>query len=630
MGVVYQARQTLMDRQVVIKVINKSLLDQPNSLERFRREVEAAAKLAHPNIVTAYDAEQAGELHMLVMEFVPGQSLAEVLQKKDPLPVQHACVYVRQAALGLQHAHEQGMVHRDIKPHNLMLTPKGQVKILDFGLAKVASEHGSGMGLTALNAYMGTPDYSAPEQATDARSADIRADIYSLGCTLYCLLAGKPPFHEKTAVQTIVAHLEKEPPLLPELRPDVPAALWAVVARMLAKDPAQRYQKPAEVAQALAPFCKPAGRATAGTAPAMACAAAGPTAAMSPSSSVLRSPQAVLESPTSAAGSPFADLDADVQPRKSPKPAAAPSGWLWWMAGGAMVASVGLLLLGGVCAGAFLLWGRGSNGRDSRDAALLSRSTVPADQSSGKEGPIPNALGMKFVQVPHGSFWMGDRGSQKQVEIARDFYLGVFPVTQEQWQAVMDSNPSWFSRSGGGADMVKAFADADLKQFPVEQVSWDDVQEFVKRLNAREKSTGFLYRLPTEAEWEYACRGGATSQADCAFDFYFAQPTNDLSSEQANFDGTNPAGRAPKGKCLFRTSKVGSYQPNRLGIYDMHGNVWEWCEDHVGAEGSARVDRGGCWRSYGSPCRASSRYVLEPPDRGFDLGFRLAAVPSGQ
>jgi hypothetical protein len=256
MGVVYHAQQTLMDRQVVIKVVHKALLDRPNAQERFRREARAAAQLSHPNIVAAYDAEQAGDLHLLVMEFVPGQSLSELLHKQGPLPVARACDYARQAALGLQHAHEQGMVHRDIKPANLMLTPQGQVKILDFGLAKLASESGTGIGLTASNSYMGTPEYSAPEQATDARKADIRADLYSLGCTLYCLLAGHAPFQEETAILTILAHLEKQPVPLPELRREVPAGLWAVVARLLAKDPARRYQTPAEVAAALAPFCK--------------------------------------------------------------------------------------------------------------------------------------------------------------------------------------------------------------------------------------------------------------------------------------------------------------------------------------------------------------------------------------
>jgi formylglycine-generating enzyme required for sulfatase activity len=171
-----------------------------------------------------------------------------------------------------------------------------------------------------------------------------------------------------------------------------------------------------------------------------------------------------------------------------------------------------------------------------------------------------------------------------------------------------------------------------LKQFPVEQVSWDDVQEFLKRLNVRETDSGFLYRLPTETEWEYACRGGASSQQDCAFDFYFgdpsrnlSQPTNDLSPEQANFDGRNPAGKAPKAKYLKRTTKVSSYKPNRLGIYDMHGNVWEWCADHF-KEASARVFRGGSWSYGGFYCRASHRGG-GPGGRYNDLGFRVAAVP---
>jgi formylglycine-generating enzyme required for sulfatase activity len=243
---------------------------------------------------------------------------------------------------------------------------------------------------------------------------------------------------------------------------------------------------------------------------------------------------------------------------------------------------------------------------------------------------IVNSLGMRLVLVPRGTFWMGDRGSQSQVEVPGDFYESVFPVTQGQWQAVMGSNPSIFSLTGGGSDDVKGISDADLMQFPAEMVSWEDVQEFLKRLNAREKGSGLLYRLPTEAEWEYCCRGGATSQAECAFDYYLSQPTNDLSSEQANFNGNYPAGNAPKGKKLGRTSKVGSYPPNRLGLYDMQGNVFEWCDDPFVAGSSARVVRGGCWRAGASLCRASVRSSREPSVRRSDVGFRLAAVPSGE
>src|SRR5581483_8080916 len=233
----------------------------PEAVERFGREVKAAAKLDHPNIVKAYDAERAGDLQLLAMEYVEGLSLADVLAKKGPLPIPNACHYVRQAALGLQHAHEKGMVHRDLKPHNLMLTPKGVVKILDFGLAKLVSERQKQGGLTHDNAVMGTPQYLAPEQATDSKSADIRADIYALGCTLYDLLAGRPPFAGDNPIQVVIAHIEQAPPPLEGLRPDVPPALAALVARMLAKDPAQRPQTPKEVADALAPFAKPPRKA---------------------------------------------------------------------------------------------------------------------------------------------------------------------------------------------------------------------------------------------------------------------------------------------------------------------------------------------------------------------------------
>jgi WD40 repeat protein len=272
MGSVYRAEHQLMARPVALKVLNKALTDTPAGVERFRREARAAARLAHPNIVAGYDADQAGDFHFLVMEYVEGTSLARLLADKGRLPVALACDYVRQAALGLQHAHEQGMVHRDIKPHNLMLTPDGRVKILDFGLARFAVESapaataaaveaasntptGSAPGpLTQLGTVIGTPDYIAPEQAADAHAADIRADIYSLGCTLYDLLAGRPPFPEETAVRKVLAHAQRQPQPLRELRKDVPPALARVVERMLAKDPAQRYQTPAEAARALAPF----------------------------------------------------------------------------------------------------------------------------------------------------------------------------------------------------------------------------------------------------------------------------------------------------------------------------------------------------------------------------------------
>jgi WD40 repeat protein/predicted Ser/Thr protein kinase len=259
MGAVYKAEHRLMQRTVALKVVGRHLLEKPAAVERFLLEVKAAARLAHPNIVTAHDAEQAGDVHFLVMEYVEGTSLADVLAERGPLPVGEACSYVRQAALGLQHAFEQGMVHRDIKPHNLMLTPQRRVKILDFGLARFVSENAPGEGLTAPGIAMGTPDYIAPEQASDSHRADIRADLYSLGCTLYHLLTGRVPFPTGTPFQKMVAHQQRPPAPAAELRRDLPPGLVAVLDRLLAKDPAGRYQTPADVAAALAPFSTVAG-----------------------------------------------------------------------------------------------------------------------------------------------------------------------------------------------------------------------------------------------------------------------------------------------------------------------------------------------------------------------------------
>lgn len=251
MGVVYKAEHLVMDRPVALKVISKNLMASSTAVERFAREVKAAARLSHPNIVAAYDADHSGSLHFLVMEFVEGNSLHRLVQERGPLPVDMACEYARQAALGLQHAFERGMVHRDIKPHNLIVTADCRVKILDFGLARLVSQVRPAGSLTDTGYLMGTPDYIAPEQARDSHRADIRADIYSLGCTLFYLLIGKPPFPDGTVVQKLAAHVKKPPPPVNELRADVPAPVAHVVARMMAKEPAERYQTPADLAQAL-------------------------------------------------------------------------------------------------------------------------------------------------------------------------------------------------------------------------------------------------------------------------------------------------------------------------------------------------------------------------------------------
>jgi serine/threonine protein kinase len=257
MGLVFKAQHQLMKRLVALKVIRPQWLSLPEAVGRFHREIEAAAKLSHPNIVIAHDASQDGNTHFFAMEYVEGMDLAHVLKKRGPLPIPAACNFVRQAALALQHAHERGLVHRDIKPSNLLLSVDGvQIKVLDMGLARLQFDRGDDRvkALTQMGAVMGTPDYIAPEQVIDSHRVDIRADIYSLGCTFYQLLTGQVPFPGKSLPQKLDQHLRVPPRPLESLRPDLPVAIVPVVRKMMAKRPEERYQVPAEVAAALASF----------------------------------------------------------------------------------------------------------------------------------------------------------------------------------------------------------------------------------------------------------------------------------------------------------------------------------------------------------------------------------------
>ncbi len=251
---------------------------------------------------------------------------------------------------------------------------------------------------------------------------------------------------------------------------------------------------------------------------------------------------------------------------------------------------------------------------------------APTAKQSEKLPPTyTNGLGMQFVLVPKGTSWLGGGGGRpgyKEVGIPQDFYLGKYEVTQQEWLKVLGANPSWFSRTGGGKNAVKDISDEDLRRFPVEMVSWDDAQRFLLELNKRDKQAGWVYRLPRAAEWEYACRGGPTTDKSLtAFKWYFDQPTHQLLPDQANF--SHP-------KALKRTCKVGSYKPNRLGLFDMHGNVFEWCDDAENAPGGAlyRAARGGGWNYDAEHCRAANPSMGPPSLRAAQNGLRLARVPA--
>jgi WD40 repeat protein/serine/threonine protein kinase len=259
MGQVFKAKHQHMGRVVALKLMRKEKLQSADTVRRFYQEVQAAGALIHPNIVLAFDAGQAGSTHFFSMEFVDGPDLARLVKERGPLPVMQACEYIRQAAVGLQHAHERGLVHRDIKPSNLLVTAEGAnpvVKILDLGLARLGDSFAQESHLTKMGQVLGTPDFLAPEQALDARSVDIRADIYSLGCSLYYLLTGQAPFRAEALAQLLLKHQMEKPPSVRALRPEVPEGLEILLQRMMAKKPEHRPSTPAEVASALAMFAR--------------------------------------------------------------------------------------------------------------------------------------------------------------------------------------------------------------------------------------------------------------------------------------------------------------------------------------------------------------------------------------
>jgi serine/threonine protein kinase len=252
MGEVFRARHTRLERDVALKVMRREKLKNPEAVKRFRREIKASAALAHENVVMAYDADQSGDVHFFAMEYVDGNTLDKIVHEKGPLSVGEACDYVRQAALGLQHAHEKGLIHRDIKPGNLLLDKFGVVKISDLGLVLIEETGEDPSRITREGLTVGTPDFVAPEQARNPRGADIRADIYSLGCSFYYLLAGDVPFPGGTPTEKMLRHSREAVPL--PKRSDLPAEVMAVLVRMTARKPEDRLQTPAEVAVALEPF----------------------------------------------------------------------------------------------------------------------------------------------------------------------------------------------------------------------------------------------------------------------------------------------------------------------------------------------------------------------------------------
>lgn len=762
MGIVYLARDTLRDRDVALKVPNVDLMDDTKQRQRFFQEARVAATISHPNICAVYEVGREDGYVFIAMQFINGRPLSDFVRADRPLPIDQVALIVRTLAEAMHHAHQQGVVHRDLKPDNVLITGDREPIVMDFGLA-IDVDMPTDVRLTQAGTIMGSPAYMSPEQVeNDLNEIGPATDIYSLGVLLYELLTGRLPF-EGSLASVLAQILGNEPQPPSQLRGAIPPSLDGICANLLAKSPERRFRSMQEVAAALDDFLKE----TAGVAP------AGPTGsrlsafareqatrdgrmerlemqkrhvenlrkhgyhrdaiAMLQRMAQLRDPRyaeyvdwaneqiPILESEPEAirtqrhdaldlalmmierheyqeaqelleeipATMRTAEINATLKQAKSANReclrlidkvktginAPDPSGLLpdverllqlrpglkrahrWYeKITGRKYGEVEErkrapayfwpVVIGAIVLAVPLVWVVSKLFSDIDDvegdvqkvvAATEPRAPVKKTKTpkpkpppktperkvepkkkkpivAGKSGKAPdnaitNSLNMKLVLIPAGAFEMGSAAAANErprhkVTITKPFYIGVFEVTQQEYQRVMGSNPSWFASTGGGRAIV---GNADTGRFPVESVSRKEGAEFCRRLSAlpEEMKAGRRYRLPTEAEWEFAARAGSTT----AWSF-----GDDAAQLRSYAWHAEPGGR---------THQIGTKRPNKLGLYDMYGNVWERCSDGYSRNyyanspdsdpgGPAKlqvfdVKRGGGWSSSATQCRSATR-----------------------
>jgi formylglycine-generating enzyme required for sulfatase activity/serine/threonine protein kinase len=601
MGRVYLAYDPHLDRDVAIKVLSRELSDDERG-GRFLREARLAAKIQHPNTVVIHQVMVEEGLASIVMELLEGGSLEDTVHKHGAMPWREASRTIRDAAAGLGAAHEMGLVHRDVNPTNLMRTCKGTVKVADFGLVRAMQ---GASQLTQPGAIMGTPAFMAPEQWM-GQEADARSDLYSLACTYYYLLTGKEPFVADTLPALGYLHCHEPFPDAGKLVPDLPPATRRILARGTKKAPGQRFQTAAELITALDELLAMPPAALNEFSP-MSAAALDELSALPPAklsvgatagAKVLAEHPAVKPQAGRATGE--SRLIRNTSKTAIPSHLRTPGRMTAAAAGLGGIA----LLLGVVI---YMSTGGGAIKNERRDP-------------QGKEISVDLGGGVKMelILIPAGEFTMGSPESdnnardeekpQHQVRISRPFYLGKYLVTQEQWESLMGNSPS----------------DSKGTKNPVEFVSWDDVQVFLDRLNAKSGGQGGKYLLPTEAQWEYACRAGSEAR------YSFGEDEGQI-GEYAWYDKNSG----------HKTHPVGTKKPNAWNLYDMHGNVWEWCQDWYGggyyadsppddppgpATGLSHVVRGGDWNGDAKSHRSALRGRYTPENRRNYLGFRVARV----
>ena len=672
MADVYRAEDERLGREVALKALPPEFARDPERIERFEREVRAAARLNHPNIVTVHEFGQGEGQHFYTMELMPGGDLkARIRAHPQGMPAAEARPVALAVAQALAYAHRRGFVHRDVKPENILFDEEARPQLTDFGIARAME---SGTRMTATGMSIGSPHYMSPEQA-QGLEVDGRSDLYSLGVVLYEMLTGRLPFDAANTIAVALSHINDP---VPELPPAL-AAWQPVVDRLLAKSPEERYASARELAEVLAADTLPRAAAT-------------------PAVAVRKEVEPFLDAPVRPPSTRVVPVRHKVGPTRGLKESGTRPAEISKRRGGIGAALAGAVLALAVVGIGYLALrdskgpervptdggGGGKEVRPAPEGLRLpsnpvnpperirygsltleleprdARVTLPDIEPRYRPGvrlregshrvvvrrdgyrdvtrtinvsgdtrvrialelvqPVVKSRvfdGIEFVWIPAGDFRMGSTSRHAdseekpvtRVRISRGFYLGKYEVTQGQWEGVMGSNPSRFKNCGGNC--------------PVERVSWDDVQEFIRKLNG--KSGGRRYRLPTEAEWEYAARGGTTA------DTY----AGDLTNPRGNDPVLNRIAwyRENSGR---RTHPVGRKAPNGWGLHDMLGNVWEWVGDWYGdypggtvtdpsgpGSGSYRVIRGGGWTLNARYCRSADRRGYSPGGRNNYLGFRL-------
>jgi formylglycine-generating enzyme required for sulfatase activity len=623
--------------------------------------------------VTAHDADEAGGVHFLVMELVPGRDLGSLVKQHGPLPVGQAIGYVIQAAQGLAHAHAAGVLHRDVKPSNLLRHEDGTIKVADFGLARLQAGPRDGFAptrpqLTHTSTLLGTVDFLAPEQARNIRDADHRADIYSLGCTLHYLLTGKPVYGGNSVMQKVAAHQKQAVPSLRTDLPEISPELDGVFQRLLAKKPADRPQSMQEVIDLLRPLATqeklPSGShsitrsmrtthlSTASPDRRGIYVAAGIASAIVATVAMLMIWMNHGDASTTAQRpvdvTPAPETPAAVQAATASDPPATAESGASVTQSSEVAPSLPPPVQPTIAQPALAEHAR------QQQAAWAERLMVPVEST--------NSLGMKLRLVPPGEFMMGTSGDEitaimkearakeyfdwyilpvpregprHAVTLTRPFALGVHEVTRGQFRQFVDATQyrTDAERDGQGGygytsdkQRVKGpqflwntdlgFETKHTDDHPVVNVSWNDAVAFCDWLSQKEKAT---YRLPTEAEWEYACRAGTTTR-------YYTGDDDRTLGDFAWFQIYWMKG----------PSRVGLKAPNAYGLCDMHGNVWEWCQDWHGdypsesvvdptgpSEGQGRVMRGGGFDWLGPGLRSANRNSVAPTARHPSEGFRV-------